>query len=139
MEIGYGEYVTSPVPNTTLREVLNNGNLYLYHIKAESGYLLHDKDLDAPELDDMCMETGNMIPWFTGGETSVRLDYDFTPTTQGTYTYTDENGMEITMPVTMIGAREFYTVPSNIVPSDQTLDFVGEHEVMGENSENATE
>jgi hypothetical protein len=122
MAIGYGEYITSPVPNTTLREVLMNGNLYVYHIQAESGYLLHDKDLDMPEYDEnLGMETGNIIPWFTGGTTSVRLDYDFTTTTQGTYTYTDDNGMEIIIPVTMIGEREFYIVPSNIVPYDQIL------------------
>lgn len=120
--MAYGNYVTSPVPNTSLQELLINGVLKGYEIKAENGYLLHDKDLDMPEYDEnLGMETGNIIPWFTGGGTSVRLDYDYTTTTAGTYTYTDENGNEVTLNVTMIGAREFYTVPSNIVPSDQVL------------------
>lgn len=131
MAITNGNYVTSPVPNTTLREKLRDGELYYYEIKAESGYLLHDKDLDVPEVDENYMETGNIIPWFTGGGTSVRLDYDYTTTTQGEYKYTDENGNEITMPVTMIGAREFYTVPSNVVPSNQVLGGGdNDHEVM---------
>ena len=121
MPIVAGNYITSPVPNTTLREYLRDGELYSYVIAPTDGYLLHDKNLDIPELDDMGMETGNIIPWFTGGTTNMRADYDFTTTTQGTYTYTDENGMEITMPVTMIGEREFYTVPSNVVPSNQGL------------------
>ena len=123
MAITNGNYITSPVPNTTLRERLNNGELYSYVIAPTEGYLLHDKDLDMPEYDEnLGMATGNIIPWFTGVTTNMRPDYDFTTTTQGTYyTYTDENGMEITIPVTMIGEREFYTVPSNIVPSDQTL------------------
>ena len=121
MPIVAGNYITPPVPNTTLREYLRDGELYSYVIAPTDGYLLHDKNLDIPELDDMGMETGNIILWFTGGTTNMRADYDFTTTTQGTYTYTDENGMEITLSVTMIGEREFYTVPSNVVPSDQTL------------------
>lgn len=131
MAIVAGNYITSPVPNTTLREYLRDGVLYTYVIAPTEGYLLHDKDLDIPECDEMGMETGNIIPWFTGGTTNMRADYDFTATTQGEYKYTDENGMEITMPVTMIGAREFYTVPSNVVPSDQVLGGGdNDHEVM---------
>ena len=121
MPIVAGNYITSPVPNTTLREYLRDGELYSYVIAPTDGYLLHDKELDVPEIDEDFVETGNIIPWFTGGTTNMRADYDFTTTTQGTYTYTDEKGMEITLSVTMIGEREFYTVPSNVVPSDQTL------------------
>lgn len=121
MAIVNGNYVTSPVPNTTLLERLRDGELYSYVIAPTEGYLLHDKTLDVPECDGMGMETGNIIPWFTGGTTNMRADYDFTTTTRGEYAYTDENGMEITLSVTMIGEREFYTVPSNVVPSDQVL------------------
>ena len=120
--MAYGNYVTSSVPNTTLQELLINGELKGYEIKAESGYLLHDKDLDIYDYDDEGNQTELIETWFTGGGTSARLDYDYSVTTQGTYTYTDENGNEITMPVTMIGAREFYTVPSNVVPKKQKLD-----------------
>lgn len=131
MPIVAGNYITSPVPNTTLREYLRDGELYSYVIAPTEGYLLHDKDLDVPEIDEDFVETGNITPWFTGGTTNMRADYDFTTTTQGEYAYTDENGNEITMPVTMIGAREFYTVPSNVVPSDQTLGGGdNDHEVM---------
>lgn len=131
MAIVNGNYVTSPVPNTTLRERLRDGELYCYRIEATEGYLLHDKDLDVPVPDENGMPTEVMTPWFTGGTTTVLKDYDFTTTTQGEYKYTDENGNEITMPVTMIGAREFYTVPSNVVPSDQVLGGGdNDHEVM---------
>ena len=130
MAIVAGNYIISPVPNTTLREYLRDGVLYTYVIAPTEGYLLHDKDLDVPEVDENYMETGNIIPWFTGGTTNMRADYDFTTTTQGEYKYTDENGMEVTIPVTMIGAREFYTVPSNVVPSDQVLGGDNDHEVM---------
>lgn len=131
MAIVPGNYVTSPVPNTTLREYLRDSEIYCYMIAPTEGYLLHDKDLDMPELDENFMETGNMTPWFTGGETTVLKNYDYSITTQGEYKYTDENGNEITIPVTMIGAREFYTVPSNVVPSDQILGGGdNDHEVM---------
>lgn len=131
MAITNGNYVTSPVPNTTLLEKLRDGVLYCYVIAPTEGYLLHDKDLDVPECDDMGMVTGNIIPWFTGGTTTVLKNYDYSVTTQGEYKYTDENGNEITIPVTMIGAREFYTVPSNVVPSDQVLGGGdNDHEVM---------
>lgn len=121
MAIVNGNYVTSPVPNTTLLERLRDGILYSYVIAPTEGYLLHDKTLDVPECDEMGMETGNIIPWFTGGTTNMRADYDFTTTTQGEYKYTDENGNEITMPVTMMGIREFYTVPAGVVPEKQKL------------------
>lgn len=130
MAISNGNYITSPVPNTTLLEKLRDGVLYYYEIKAESGHLLHDRDLDIYDYDDDGNQTELLETWFTGGGTSVRLDYDFEIVTQGTYTYTDENGNEITIPVTMIGEREFYTVPSNVVPSDQILGGGDDHEVM---------
>lgn len=130
MAITNGNYVTSPVPNTALLEKLRDGTLYCYVIAPIEGYLLHDKDLDMPELNENFMETGNFIPWFTGGTTTVRLDYDYSITTRGEYKYTDENGNEITMPVTMIGARGFYTVPSSIVPEKQKLG--DNHEMEGE-------
>lgn len=134
MAIVAGDYIASPVPNTTLREYLRDGELYCYMIAPIEGYLLHDKDLDMPELNENFMETGNMIPWFTGGETTVLKNYDFTTTTQSEYKYTDENGNEITMPVTMIGAREFYTVPSSIVPGKRRLG--DDHEMEGEMNDN---
>lgn len=117
MAITNGNYVTSPVPNTTLLEKLRDGVLYCYVIAPIEGYLLHDKDLDIYDYDDEGNQTELIETWFTGSTTTVRLDYDFTIATQGEYKYTDE----ITMPVTIIGAREFYTVPSNAVPSDHIL------------------
>lgn len=119
--MSYGNYITSPIPNTTLQELLINGVLKGYEVKAESGYLLHDKDLDVYDYDDEGNRTKLIETWFTGGGTSVRLDYDFTKITEGEYKYTDENGNEITMPVTMMGIREFYTVPAGVVPEKQKL------------------
>lgn len=130
MAIVNGNYVTSPVPNTTLRERLRDGELYCYRIEAVEGYQLHDKDLDMPELDETFNETGNIIPWFTGGTTTVLKNYDYSITAQGEYKYTDENGIEVTVPVTMIGAREFYTVPENIVPEEQKLGGTVKPEIM---------
>lgn len=119
--MAYGNYVISPVPNTTLQELLINGVLKGYEIKAESGYMLHDRDLDFYEYDDYGNQTVLLETWFTGGGTSVRLDYDYTTTTQGEHKYTDENGIEKIISVTMIGPRGFYTVPSSIVPKKQKL------------------
>jgi hypothetical protein len=132
MAITNGNYITpSPIPNATVLEKLRDGALYAYLIAPNDGYLLHDNTNDVPVWDEFGNETGEMTSYFVSGDTTTPASYDFTTTTQGEYKYTDENGNEITMPVTMIGAREFYTVPSNVVPSDQVLGGGdNDHEVM---------
>ena len=134
MAITNGNYVTSPVQNTTLREKLRDGELYYYEIKAEKGYLLHDRDLDIYDYDDEGNQTGLIETWFTDGGTSVVKNYDFTTLTPGEYKYTDETGIEKTISVTMLGARGFYTVPSSIVPGKRRLG--DDYEMEGEMNDN---
>lgn len=129
MAVTEGNYVTSPIENATMRELLNNGVLYKYRIQAVDGYVLHDNRVDVEELDPETLEpTGNIIPWFKFGSTSVPLTYDFDNVTEGTYTYTDENGMSVTIPVSKIGMYEFYTLPASIVPTNQICEVENTHE-----------
>jgi hypothetical protein len=130
-----GNYVNSPIPNATMLEKLRDGSLYAYSIEAVDGYVLHDSRVDEEEFDHELMQpTGNIIPRFKLGSTTVPASYDFTATTNGTYTYTDENNMEVTIPVVKIGMYEFYTLPENIVPTNQTCGGGdNDHEVRGNN------
>lgn len=130
MAITNGNYVTSPVPNTTLLEKLRDGVLYCYVIAPTEGYLLHDKDLDVYDYDDAGNQTELLETWFTGGGTSVVKNYDFTTLKPGEYKYTDETGIEKIISVTMMGSRGFYTVPSSIVPGKRRLG--DDYEMEGE-------
>lgn len=125
-----GDYVTCPIANATMQELLRDGEVYRYSIKAIDGYVLHDNRIDIEETDPNTLEsTGNIIPWFKLDSTTVPKNYDFENVTAGTYTYTDENGMTVTIPVSMIGMYEFYTLPDDIVPTSQTCGDNNEHEV----------
>lgn len=126
-----GEYVASPITNATMQEILRDGTLYRYSIEAADGYVLHDKRVDVPAFDPETLEpTGEVTPWFKTGATTVPASYDFANVTPGTYTYTDENGMAVTVPVSMIGMYEFYTVPADIVPTSQTCGDTNDHETI---------
>lgn len=119
------------VPNTVTQKKLLDGVFKIYEIKPNEGYVLHDKRIDLDELDpNTGMPTGNIIPWFKISSTTVSKNYDFDNVTAGTYTYTDENGMPVTIPVSMIGEYEFYTLPERIVPTSQTCGGDLDHEVM---------
>lgn len=109
-----GDYITSPIPNTTMLEKLRDGVLYKYAIQAANGYVLHDNRIDWLDEED------NTIPRFKFGSTAVPVSYDFDNVTNGTFTYADENGMEVIIPVEMIGEYEFYTLPASVVPENQT-------------------
>lgn len=118
----YETVTPSPIDNTTVEKGFNNDGVFkLYRIQAVEGYVLHDNRVDVPSLDDEGNETGEIEQWFKTGSTTVSASCDFTVRTNGTYTYTDENGTEVTVPVEMIGEYEFYTLPSNVVPSTQTM------------------
>lgn len=111
MTIKYGDYITSLIPNATMQVVLRDGELFAYSIQAEEGYVLHDNRIDVPVLDEETLEeTGEIIPWFKTGSTTVPANYDFDNVTSGTYTYSDENGMTVNVSVQKIGMYEFYTV-----------------------------
>lgn len=116
------------IPNTTMRKRLRDGVDYQYIIKADEGYALHDKRVDSIDFDENDEEIA--ISMFKVGETTVAANYDFDNVTQGTYTYTDENGMSVMLPVLMVGANEFYAVPIDIVPENQLMGDKPEHEIM---------
>ena len=107
MEIIYGDYVESFIPNATMQEVLRDGVLYNYSIQAVEGYVLHDKRIDD-------VETDKVLARFKEGSTTVRSDYNFADATNGVLAYTDKNGTDVTIPVETIGMYEFYTLPVGV-------------------------
>lgn len=102
-----GNYVTSPIENTTMLELLRDGVLYQFEIAPVSGYVLHDKANDFMDINPDTMEEFLRLG-FTRGTVTCAARYDFA-----------EN------------SREFYAVPEDSVPADQI--FGGgdnNHEVM---------
>lgn len=99
MAITRGNYVNSPIPNTTMQEVLRDGLLYMYELSPVSGYLIHDKSSDTV-LEDVEMyneETGEFeivnktLLGFIGGTTSCLANYDFTTNPREFYTILRED------------------------------------------------
>lgn len=116
---------TPLIENTVMhRGYDENGVQKRFKIQAVEGYVLHDNRIDRTDDYD------NVIPRFKFGDTTVVASYDFDTVTNGTFAYTDENGMEVTIPVEMIGMYEFYTLSADIVPEDQTCGNDNDHEVM---------
>lgn len=115
---------TTLIPNTTMNKMIVNGVHNGYEIQAVNGYVLHDNRING--LDDF----DNVVPRFKYGATTVPVSYDFDNVTNGAFTYTDENGMDVTVPVEMIGEYEFYTLPVSVVPEDQTCEVESKPEVM---------
>lgn len=112
MGVTYESLTETLIPNTTIDKGFIDGVHKVYRIQAVVGYLLHDSRIDEEELDLVTlMPTGNTKPRFKSGSTTVSASYDFNTVVNGTYTYTDENGNEITLNVLKIGEYEFYTVP----------------------------
>lgn len=95
MALSYGAFVTPQIENTTQQEILRDGVVCSYFIKAVEGYVLHDKALAIPMPPD---ENGveSTLPGYTAGEVSCAASYDFTA-----------------------NPREFYAVPRDSVPADQ--------------------
>ncbi len=86
-----GNFVTSPIENTTMREKIRDGVLWMYAIKAVDGYVLHDKARDwYEEVDDEGNGIGEPILGYTTGTATCFADYDFTA-----------------------NPREFYAVPAD--------------------------
>lgn len=125
MAYTYEDVVPTLIENTTMKKRLLNGVHKTYVIKAVDGYALHDKRVDDVFVDQ---ETGTetIVPTFKIGETTVAASYDFSVVTQGAYTYADENENDVTIPVSMIGANEFYTVPVDLVPESQLMGAIKE-------------
>lgn len=112
------------IENTTMQKYYNNeGEFLAYKIKPIEGYLLHDKNLDFPEFDEETMEeTGVVFKGYSSAERTAWNNYEFTPVEM-----TDEQGNT----VIAYGEREFFAVPANEVPENQTFNTGNNnHEVM---------
>lgn len=111
------ETVTPPlIPNTVTQKMLWDGVQQYYKIQAADGYALHDSRVDTEGFDPDTLEpTGEIIPTFKFGSTTVPVSYDFNNVTRGTYTYTDENGMTADVPVEKVGMYALYTLPQKNV------------------------
>lgn len=102
MAITYGNYVNSPIPNTTMQEVLRDGALYKYELVPSSGYVLHDKSSDTylENVEIYNEETGEFevitktILGFVSGSTSCAANYDFTANPREFYTILREDAPE---------------------------------------------
>lgn len=118
MAVIEGNYVTSHIPNTTMKELLKDGELYKYRIFPVEGYILHDKENDTvlEGVEIMNKETGEIeivnktILGFVSGSTSCGLNYDF-----------------------VANHREFYTILREDAPADAVIFGGGgdnNHEIM---------
>lgn len=116
-----GNYVTSPIPNTTMLEKLRDGAVYGYFIEPIDGYVLHDSASDMEGFDPETGElTGQIVFYYASGGASCGASYDFTPVQ-----VTDENGVTHTA----YGSRAFFARPASEVPSDQIYGGGNDHSV----------
>lgn len=105
-----GNYVTSPIPNTTMLEKLRDGVVYSYFIEPIDGYVLHDSASNMDGFDpETGMATGQTVFYYTGDGATCGAKYDFTPVQ-----VTDENGVTHTG----YGSRAFFAHPASEVPAD---------------------
>lgn len=123
------------IENTTIEtRYKNDGSVLAYQIRPNTGYVLHSKGYDTPVFDEETLEeTGDVILGFTSAFVGVGYNYDFNNVVADTYTYTDQNNMEVTMPISKVGRFEIFAIPASIVPENQI--FGGgatepDHEVM---------
>lgn len=106
MEVIEGNYVTSPIANTTMREILRDGELYMYELSPISGYLLHNKEIDTvlEGIEILNEETGEVeivnktLLGFVSGSLRCMANYDFT-----------------------VNPNEFYTILREDAPSDAII------------------
>lgn len=130
MAYTYEEIIPSPIENTVVEKMLRDGEHTSFRITVNEGYVLHDNRNDEPIFDDNGEETGEHISFYCSGSTTVWHNYDFADTENGTYTYIDENGMEVTIPVVMVGGFQLYTLPASVVPANQIYGSGGNHETV---------
>lgn len=109
------------VPNTTTEVFVNSsGNRTQYAITPNEGFVLHVKSEDEPIFNEETFEIIGYNERYAYFGTSVHISYDFTVKVPDTYTYTDENGMTVSIPIERIGEQELYTLPVSVVPQNQT-------------------
>lgn len=119
------------VPNTTTEVFVNSsGNRTQYAITPNDGYVLHFKTNDYPIYDDNYENIIGYNEQYSAGGGSVHINYDFSVKVPDTYTYTDENGMTVSIPIERIGAEELYTLPANVVPQNSIYGGNTDHETM---------
>ena len=128
MAYTYEEVIPTPIPNTKVEKMLNNGVHRTYRITPNEGYVLHDNRVNEEVIDPETLEpTGEIIMFYAVGSTTVRYDYDFTVVVPDTIT--DINGN--TIAVNKVGACEFFAVPRNLIPENQTFGVGNnDHEIM---------
>lgn len=108
------------VPNTTTKVFINSsGNATQYKIIPNDGYVLHYKTNDIPIYDDGYENIIGYTEQYSAGGGSVHINYDFSVVVPDAYTYTDENGNTVNVPIERIGAEELYTLPIDIVQPNQ--------------------
>lgn len=106
------------IPNTTMKTFENTlGDKTAYVFTPNDGYVLH---LKRDEVEDTNIETGDTftVIKYAKGTKSVSIDYDFSVVIDDIYTYNDESGTPISIPIQKVGAEELYTLPANMVPTD---------------------
>lgn len=105
----YEDVVPSLIPNTIMQKKLADGVHQVYAIQAIDGYVLHDKTRD---YEDINPDTNEWIPkrGYTTARSTCQAAYDFAPSQ-----ITIDDGTV----VTAYGAREYFAIPANAVPSDQ--------------------
>ena len=120
------------VPHTTTKVLVNSlGNRTQYYLTPDDGYVLHFKTNDLPIYDHTYENIVGYTEQYSIGGGSVGINHDFSVRVADTYTYTDENGMTVSIPIERIGEEELYTLPIEVVPTNQIYGGVdNDHEVM---------
>lgn len=108
MAYTYEDVIPSLIENTTMQKRLRDGVQTTYTIKANEGYVLHDKTLDWYDTDPNTMEETYRLG-FSRGTKTCGANYDF-----------------------VANPREFYAVPDDgTIPDDQIFGGVNnDHEIM---------
>ena len=103
------------IPNTTTKIFVDSSGVQTqYCIYPDEGFVIHLKRNDVEDFDPITEQTTTTL-YFSSGMKSVNINYNFSVKVQDAYTYTDENGNEVTMPIEKIGAEEIFTLPKTIV------------------------
>ena len=106
MAVIEGDFVSCPISNATMKELLRDGELDGYRIYPDNGYVLHDKDADMylENVEIYNEETGEFeivtktILGFKSGSASCLATYDF-----------------------VSNPREFYTILREDAPADAVI------------------
>ena len=107
---------TSFVPNTRMTIYENSlGRKITYRFYPNEGYVMHVKSVDMEIYDETFKNVLGYNVLYGAGMKSVPISYNFSVVTQDVYTYTDNNGMTVNVPIEKIGVEELYTLPANIV------------------------